>query len=144
MLKFSKWPYDTILKPQTKHTLSMKFGKKQPLHRYLHSKLGIALLLVIMVLFGRGAYERYTIERDMADRLTEAEKELQELQTRKSSLEANVEYLEGERGIEEEIRSNFDVARQGEQVVILTGEEPTTTAPEPEPLPPPPWWQFWR
>ncbi len=34
-------------------------------------------------------------------------------------LEAKVQYLENDRGIEEELRNRFDVAKEGEQVVIL-------------------------
>ncbi len=122
----------------------MKFGKKQPFLYYFQSKIGIVLLLLAVFLLGRSVYERYTIERDMASRLAEAEAKLETLQQQKSSLEGHVEYLRDDRGLEEEIRSNFDVARSGEQVVILTG-----TIPEPPPLPPPapaptPWWQFWR
>lgn len=122
----------------------MRFGKKQPIQRYLHSKFGIAALLLLIFLLGRGAYERYSIERDMDNRRIAAEQELRLLEERKADLEADVTYLEGERGIEEEIRSNFDVARQGEQVVILTGEDATSTPPPLPPQPQPPWWKFWR
>ena len=124
----------------------MRFGKKQPLRKYIHSKFGIAVLLLMVAFFGRSVYERYTIEHDMAGRRVAAETELEALTERKSSLKADVEYLEGERGIEEEIRSNFDVARAGEQVVILVGEEPIATS-TPQPAIEPvkvPWWKFWR
>lgn len=122
----------------------MRFGKRQPLRKYLQSKFGIAVLLLVVFFLGRSVYERFTIERNMAERREEAEAELKQLELRKSSLEEDVRYLEGERGIEEEIRSNFDVARSGEQVVILTGKSEASTTPGPAPEPPAPWWQFWR
>jgi len=46
--------------------------------------------------------------------------------------------------VEEEIRKNFDVARVGEQVIILTGEPPIEQKPavvEPQTTP---WYIFWR
>lgn len=107
-----------------------------------------ALLLVTVVLLSRSVWDRYVIERDMAERRSNAEIEIQELQTRHKSLQEEVEYLSHERGIEAEMRRQFDVARPGEQVVIiLDNEKPegevagiaTSTPPQSAP-----WYQFWR
>jgi cell division protein FtsB len=123
----------------------MKFGKKHSFISYFHSKFGIAFLLLLVVLLAQSVYGRYTVEREMALRTTSLQKELQELEQRKNALETRVDYMLGERGIEEEIRSNFDVAREGEQVVILVGED-TTIEPmvQQEPIEPAPWWRFWE
>lgn len=102
------------------------------------------ILLVVVVFLGISVYERYTTERVMADRLETVETEYRDLRTREAKLREQVEYLQGERGIEEELRRNFDVAKPGEQVVVLTGEAevvPTTTPVAREVVP---WWQFWR
>jgi len=63
------------------------------------------------------------IERDMSSRRAVAEEELNELLDRKAGLEGKVEYLREERGIESEIRKHFDVAKEGEQVVVLLDDE---------------------
>lgn len=78
----------------------------------------------------------------------EARTKLDTLEARKSDLEKKVKYLSNDRGIEAEMRRNFDVARPGEQVVIIVDKEASTTD---QPLPkmeeepnPPAWYEFWR
>jgi len=104
--------------------------------------LGVACLLMAYVV-----YDRYTIERDMAGRRAEAEAQLQALEERRAAIDDKVQYLSSERGIEAEMRRNFDVAQPGEQVVIiLDPEKPdnniqplSTTSVEIVP-----WYRFWR
>lgn len=121
-----------------------KFGQKKKLTDYLYTKPVVAVLLIVTGLLSVSVFERYQVEREMAARRLAAEEEYQMLQERKASLQEDVDYLSGERGIEEEIRKHFDVAKEGEQVVILLGEDPE---PEPEIKPAEPrkkWYQFWR
>jgi cell division protein FtsB len=123
----------------------MKFGKQNSYKAYLYSRPVIVVLLVLVALLSRSVYERLGVERDMSDRRARAEAELERLQDRKVEIEDRVEYLEGERGIEEEIRKNFDVAREGEQVIILTGEEKKKSiTTDEEKIDKSPWYQFWR
>ena len=121
-----------------------KFGSKKKFTDYFYSKGVVVILGVIIVYMGMSVYERYTVERQMAERRIDAEKELQELTERKNELGERVRYLEGERGIEEEIRKNFDVAREGEQVVILLGDDEDDEPPEESVEVQKKWYQFWR
>lgn len=73
-------------------------------------------------------YERYSIERGAAERRLDAERELQALRAQKAELEKKVEYLNADHGIEAEIRQHFDVARAGEQVVIIVDGESQAAA----------------
>ncbi len=123
----------------------MKFGKQNSYKKVLYSKATMLVLLVLIILLGRSVWERLQIERDMAGRAARTEAQLQQLTERKETLQERVEYLQGERGIEEEIRKNFDVAKEGEQVIILMGEpeemvEHDTSVSEVEY----PWYVFWR
>ena len=122
----------------------LDFYQKRKLKSIANSPLTLVVVLLICVPVGMSVYERYTVEREMAERREEMEADRQELLERKESLEERVEYLEDERGIESEIRRNFDVAKEGEQVVIILEEDATATVSPPEPLPEPPWWMFWR
>ena len=122
----------------------MKFGKQNSYKTYLYSRPIIVVLFVIVVFISMSVHERFGVERDMSDRRAVSEVELERLQERKIQLEDRVEYLEGERGIEEEIRKNFDVAREGEQVIILTGQEEMTDTIQEEVAVTYPWYQFWR
>ncbi len=122
----------------------MQFGKQNTLMNLWYSWPVIITLSAAFLLLAVSVFERYQVEREMAARAAAAAHELEALQNREDELTTRVSYLEGERGVEEELRKNFDVAKAGEQVVILTGEPPAP------PLPPPPeevprrWYQFWR
>jgi len=119
------------------------FGKKKRIHEYLYSKPGIFVVLVFALFMATAVYERYSVERTMAARALDAQMEKQALVERKNALHERVEYLSGDRGIEEEIRKHFDVAKEGEQVIILVGEEDTPVVEAPTEDPKKPWYQFW-
>lgn len=95
------------------------FHEKRKLRRILYSRTAIIVVFLLALLLSRSAYERFKVERDMATRLLERTNEYEELKSRAALLESKVSHLENERGIEEEIRSRFDVAKEGEQVVVI-------------------------
>jgi cell division protein FtsB len=97
--------------------------KKASWWRILESKFILGVLLVIILGLGISVYDRFVIEREMAGRRAEKEKELTNLKERKQVLEEKVNYLSNDRGVEAEIRKHFDVAREGEQVVVLLEDE---------------------
>ena len=83
----------------------------------------------------------------MEQRRVAEEQVLFELQAQKNQLQEKVQYLSNERGIEAEMRRNFDIALPGEQVVIILDEKKEEQM---APLPPMPaptstkaWYQFW-
>ena len=99
-------------------------------------------LIFFLVIFS--AINRYLIAADMADRRAAVENEIHSLETRRQSLEQEVNYLSNERGIEAEMRRQFDVAREGEQVVIILEDEPLPPPSEEVTLPESrPWYRFW-
>ncbi len=99
------------------------FHEKRKLRSLFYSKPVSVILFVLAILLSFSAYNRYTVAGDMKDKLEAKRAELQKLEDRAQSLETKVEYLENERGVEEEIRNRFDVAKEGEQVVILIDPE---------------------
>lgn len=105
------------------------------------------MLLVCLVAWS--AYVRYDIAMEMRDRRIQAEQAAATLEARKDELQKRVDYLSNERGIEAEMRRQFDVALEGEQVVVIVEEEDdgpevlplsTTTSESAEKR----WYQFWR
>lgn len=125
----------------------MDFKRKQRIKQVVFSYTTIFALSAAVILLAMSVYERYQVEREMAARKEAVEEELQQLRVRAAALEADVEYLTDERGIEAEIRNRFDVAKEGEQVVIILDDEPlehtqtpTTTVTEVAPA----WYEIWR
>lgn len=121
-----------------------RFGSKKKLTDYLYSRVVIIFLIVIVALLAISVYERYEVEQQMAARRIDVEEELQVRTQRKEDLEAKVKYLEGDRGIEEEIRKHFDVAKEGEQVIILLGDDEEVIEEKTELVKEKKWYQFWR
>jgi cell division protein FtsB len=97
------------------------------------------------VVLAFAVYDRYVVEREVMLRWGETEKKLQVLSERQDALQGRVDYLNNEQGLEAEIRRHFDVAKEGEQVVILVGEKdtvgPTSTSPNTT-APKRSWWQI--
>ena len=60
----------------------------------------------------------------MAERRATVEQTAAALEARRADLEAEVRYLQDERGIEAEMRRQFDVALPGEEVVVILEDEP--------------------
>ena len=120
--------------------------RKKWWHNPAYTRAVTVVVLVLCVLMAVSVYDRYTIEREMADRRAAVEAELVALEDRQMSLEEKVTYLRQERGVEAEIRRNFDVAKEGEQVIVLVDKRRSNEAPstalvvsEPETL----WQSLW-
>ena len=83
----------------------------------------------------------------MAGRRHEAESDVVRLKDQKAALEKEVTYLSDDRGIEAEMRRQFDVALPGEKVVVIVdpqnkeGSTSTTTQVVENEHP---WYMFWR
>lgn len=84
----------------------------------------------------------------MSQRRIEAENEVLRLKEQKAGLEGQVQYLSDDRGIEAEMRRQFDVALTNEQVVVIVEPEKgsetnhgTSTYQEKSK---PAWYEFWR
>ena len=89
----------------------------------VYSKAAIVFLLIPIGFLSVSVYERYQKERETREKRIERSEELLLLQEQAKNLEEKVNAAESERGIEAEIRSRYDVAKEGEQVVIIIDEE---------------------
>ncbi len=101
------------------------FHEKRKIRNVLYSKAVIFLLFSFTILMSFSVYNRYTVAGDMRKKLEDKRFELEEMKLRAQTLDAKVQYLENERGVEEELRNRFDVVKEGEQVVILLDRKDT-------------------
>ncbi|USN87619.1 MAG: septum formation initiator family protein [Candidatus Nomurabacteria bacterium] len=124
------------------------FHQKRKFRTVLNSRVTQVFIFLAAILILWSAYDRYLIAKEMSEKRLAVEKELSDLKDRKDNLEKEVEYLSSERGIEAEMRRQFDVAREGEQVVIIMDDDTATTV---RPLSSTstdqdnnrPWYKFW-
>jgi len=100
------------------------FHEKRKIRSFLYSKTVFVLLLLLTILLSISAYNRFTVAKETKERLDERRTDLEALEMRADVLDAKVQYLENDRGVEEELRNRFDVAREGEQVIIILDDKP--------------------
>ena len=103
----------------------------------IYSRITLGLILAVSLVVAFSVYDRYVIEREVFERRVQKEDDLRKLEERKNILESKVDYLSDEQGVEAEIRRHFDVAREGEKVVVLLGDDKASdevlTLPSPTP-----------
>lgn len=97
----------------------------------LHSRITLLVLLAASIAISFAVYDRYVIEREMAERRQVKEMQLHSMEEKRDELKERVEYLKGEQGIESEIRKYFDVALEGEKVVVLIDDNEEETLDNP-------------
>ena len=122
------------------------FHQKRKLRTVFHSRITQATLLVLSLFIFWSAYDRYLVAKEMSEKRLALEEEKINLETRQVSLNKEVEYLSSDRGIEAEMRRQFDIALEGEQVVIILNDDKvtstaSTTNKETEESRP--WYKFW-
>jgi len=103
------------------------FKKKRTFKRRLYSKLVLIVLLIIFIFVLRGAWDIYKKATSSQEKLRVAQETHVTLETKKASIEEQIARLETETGIEEEIRSKFDVVRDGEHIIVIVDAEQDAT-----------------
>lgn len=124
------------------------FHQKRKLRAVINSPITQGVILALALMVGWSAYVRYDIAMEMRDRRVQAELQAKALEFRKQTLEERVEYLSSERGIEAEMRRQFDVALPDEQVVVIVDDNdddeikitPLATSSPPKAH----WYEFWH
>lgn len=106
------------------------------------TRIGLLMVALLMVFAAYTRYEKLVL---VAGRREEVEAEVERLEQQQQALQKQVDYLSDERGIEAEMRRQFDVALPGEQVVVIVDPEAAaTTSPLTKKRDDHPWYLFWR
>lgn len=98
------------------------FQEKRKIRNLIYSKFSIAVILFFTIWLSVSVFERFKVEREMAEKKDQKEIELDILRARAEALGSRIDRLQNKRGIEEEIRNRFDAAKEGEQVVIIVDD----------------------
>ncbi len=81
------------------------------------------MLLILVFFIAKGVFGIYIKERDSRQELALLEKKKAELSDRLAKVSLNNDRLKTEEGIESEIRSKFDVVKEGEGVIVVVDEK---------------------
>ncbi len=117
-------------------------GKKRRRISHL-SPLVLGLLVIFLIIILRATWGVYQKSIIAEENLSSSNKKIKEITDRKNSLQESLDRFKTARGIEEEIRTNLSVVKNGEKVInIMDGDETATTATSTVKKQNP-WWHFW-
>ncbi len=107
------------------------FERKRKIRKTLYSRGVLLGLLLVLIVVSKATFSLYTKERESQKNLSLAEANLSTLSLREARLQSDIARLKTSEGIDAEIRSQFQVAKPGEKMVVLVDdkknmqEEPT-------------------
>ncbi len=97
----------------------LDFHEKRRLKRFLLSRAALLVLLAAAILLGSATWDIAKTERETRRKVAEKSAELAGLEARAEELEREIERLSTPRGLEEEFRRKFEVAKEGEGIIVL-------------------------
>lgn len=106
---------------------------RQRLKRRIYSWPSILILALVTVLLARGAIALVAKERESAREALALDTKVTTLSEREKELTDEIDKLNTSAGVEEEIKSKYNVAEAGEHVAVIVdrpGKESTTTPEE--------------
>lgn len=110
----------------------LEFSQRRRLRRMLYSKpVAIALLLLVGFL-SYTTYGMYQTSHEAYLRKQTAAAKLADLEERQDFLTGEIARLKTDRGVEAEVRQKFDVAKEGEKVIVIVEEKATSTDDRPQ------------
>ncbi len=100
-----------------------EYQRKRRIRKILYSRGALAVAFILLLLIGKATWGLYIKERESRKNLDRVEAELSALTARERKLQEDIARLQTPEGLESEIREQFQVAKPGEQMVVLVGEE---------------------
>lgn len=97
----------------------LEFHERRKLKQFFYSKGTLVVLAALAIVLGNAVWNIYGKERTSVARRAEREAELTDVTERSRVLAVEIERLSTTRGVEEEVRKKFEVAGEGEGVIIL-------------------------
>jgi len=92
-------------------------------HRIAFSWVTIVLLILLSLLLARSVFSMYQKNNRARERAQDAQIELTKVEERKALLSKSLEHIKTSKGVEEELRKKFDVAREGEHLLVIVDKE---------------------
>ena len=106
----------------------LDFQKKKKIRKILYSPFVLITLFIITILISSGVISVYKKAKLSEENLEREKRELERLAIREKTLTSSINYLKTDQGIEDEIRTKFRAVREGEKVVVIIDNQPTTTS----------------
>ncbi len=98
------------------------FQRKRKIRKTLYSRGVLFGLLLVLIVVSKATFSLYAKERESQRNLSLAEANLSTLSLREERLKSDIARLKTSEGIDAEIRSQFQVAKPGERMVVLVDD----------------------
>ena len=109
------------------------FHEKRKIKKVLFSRPFLVVMCIPVLLMLYWTYNAYGRMQGTIEKRADLSASLSELEGRADNLEKEIKRLDDPRGIETELRSRYEVAGEGEEVIVFVEEEvPTTSVVEEE------------
>jgi len=108
-----------------------QFQNKKKIRSKIYSKTVLIILIILSLILVKAVYNIYMKELESRKVMEKTKVKLTELQNRQKKILNETQYLQSDLGLEEEIRSKFSVAKQGEEVIVIVPKEKEIAAPDP-------------
>lgn len=118
------------------------FEKREDPVVLMKRRILIVVLAFVVLALGRAVYGVVQKERESMRLREEAEQELADLRLREAEIRTGIAEIASDRGVEKALRSEYELAREGEGVIVIV-DESDEPKPAPQPAPEAPWWSFW-
>jgi cell division protein FtsB len=112
------------------------FRQYRPI-QLLNRRIALAALFILVAVLVNGVWGVYMKERETRANRQQIEANLAELREREESLQMELKQLTSARGLEETLREQYDVALEGEHLLVIV-ETPLLPA-----IPPESRWERW-
>ena len=93
--------------------------KQRKIKRKIYSWWGVAILVVIVFFFLNNTWDVYLKYSASKQNIEGLEEQYKNAQNREQELGGKIDNLRTEKGLEQEIREKFNVAKEGEKVVVI-------------------------
>ena len=98
-------------------------GKTKRTGGILRSKILFFILAILLLVIINASIKMFNKSRETKDYLKSVEKEYANLEEQYEKVESDLGYINSKTGIEKEIRSKFDFAKEGERAVLIIEED---------------------
>lgn len=96
-----------------------EFKQKRQFRKRIYSKLTLFILFLIFVFLADGAWGVFQKSKQSNDKLIVAQKEYDVYKQKHDDLSERISLLNTEAGVENEIRTKYNFAKEGEEAIII-------------------------
>lgn len=101
-----------------------EFQERRKLRKFFFSRLAFAVFCIAAIFLVFSVFKVYKKSSQAVSKNAIVEKEIVDVNKRKSELEANLQKLKTEQGVEKELRKKFQIKKEGEKFFVIIEKEP--------------------